>query len=1140
MLVPAILEDQNGDKATVTIPKYKDEQSIGQGKMPKGGETKTISLKDYAHNVLPLQNCDKDGTLVEHADMVKLPYLHEAAILYNMKKRHIDGKPYTRTGDIIIAINPFQWFTQLYTEDKRSLYSNKLVWDSSDKDMREQLEPHVYEVSALSYKGLAFGGNDQSILVSGESGAGKTETVKIAMNHMASVQKGPSKRDSGDKLDPVVQRVVDSNPLLEAFGNAKTRRNDNSSRFGKYLQLQFDNSEASLMKYSKPEESKCKLAGSKCDVYLLEKNRVTMHDEEERTYHIFYQILAADAESKSKIWPKLSGCDNGSFKYIGHTNTTKIEGMTDAQHFESTIKTLEMVNVKGNKLKEMMRAICAVMQCGNLDFDMLDGDKDKSKIISKGELADLADLMGVNESVLTLAFTERTMKTKTETYKVPLNAAFAKDSCDALAREIYGNIFLWLVKEINAATRAEDNYKDGTMTDFGIIGLLDIFGFESFAVNRFEQLCINYANEKLQQKFTEDIFRSVQEEYEEEGIALAEIWYDDNTDVLDLIEGRTGLLALLNEECVRPKGNDQEFVQKALLQNKDSPCMIVNKLDRMSFGVHHYAGKVMYDADQFVSSNQDTLPTDLIELCTKSTNSLIAEKVEESVAAEAASSAGRGSGPKRQKSNLVAPTVWGKYKTQLASLMSNLRKTQSRYIRCIKPNMAKKPVLMDHVPTVEQLRCAGVVAAVTLSRSAFPNRLDNQVCRYRYASMWDGAAYPSKADDTMTEAERLSADCDAILRSALKPKEVTEKGKVIRAFVVGKTKSYFRAGALEYLEANRMENGLDAPAEKIQAIARGFLVRKNWDKLISGAKEEERKKLEEEARRAREEQARKDAIIKKAAQEKARKAMEERAAKERAEREEQERQAELARLKREKEEQEAIEAEKAELDAQERKLKKKIKNLEKELEAKKAETAEKVKEAEAEAAEIEAEKDELREKHEKMMKLAAETPQEDIEKNKKKIEEADKIVAFLRKENNKVRDQTEKMKEEMQDLKDQNNRLVEANASAGASLDSLEKQKKNLAEHNVKLEENLKKWKSQNNQLKADLANRSAYYKAETQIRAEYEKAMEQIVELLEQRCDDHQLLEDVTAAQLQCEALAAHKQYGGNPALAGSDVSDF
>jgi myosin V len=623
------------------------------------------------------------------------------------------GNPYTRTGDIVIACNPFQWFNDLYTEKKRVYYSNRLVWeDHGEKDAREGMEPHVYEVSALSYKGLAFGGNDQSILVSGESGAGKTETVKICMNHMASVQQGPSKGGSNE-LDPVVQRVVDSNPLLESFGNASTRRNDNSSRFGKYLQLQFDNSQAATMAFGDKTESKCKLAGSSCEVYLLEKNRVVGHDPEERTYHIFYQLLAAPDSEKAAIWSKLKGTNFDSFKYIGNTKTTKIEGMTDAQHYECTVKTLKLINVAGDKLRAMFRAIAAVLQVGNLTFKDKGGDSDKSECNTMAELKDLSELMGVSTEDLVLSFTERTMKTKTETYKVPLNKENAKDACDAFAKEVYGKLFLWLVGEINAATCAEDNYKDGTMTKFGIIGLLDIFGFESFVVNRFEQLCINYANEKLQQKFTEDIFRSVQEEYESEGIELAEIWYDDNTDVLDLIESRTGLLALLNEECVRPKGNDQDFVQKALQQNKKSSCLIINKMDRMSFGIHHYAGKVMYDADGFVGRNQDTLPTDLGDLCKKSDNFVIANDVEAPSVSE-----GR-KAPARQKSNLVAPTVWGKYKTQLMSLMSSLHKTNSRYIRCIKPNMKKVPVLLEHLPTVEQLRCAGVVAAVTLSRSAF-------------------------------------------------------------------------------------------------------------------------------------------------------------------------------------------------------------------------------------------------------------------------------------------------------------------------------------------------------------------------------------------------------------------------------------
>ena len=1035
-----------------------------------------------------------------------------------MKQRHAKGDPYTRTGDIVIAVNPFQWFTDLYTEQKRNLYSNKLVWADSQKDPREGLEPHVYEVSALSYKGLAFDGHDQSILVSGESGAGKTETVKIAMNHMASVQEGPKGSKKGG-LDPVVQRVVDSNPLLEAFGNAKTRRNDNSSRFGKYLQLQFDNSEAGIMAFGDKSESKCKLAGSKCDVYLLEKNRIIQHDSEERTYHIFYQLLSAPDSVKGGFWEKLRGSNLDSFKYIGNTDTRKIEGKSDAEHFEETVKTLAMVNVTGDKLKAFMRSIAAVMQLGNLAFKEKGGDADKSECTTMTEVKELAALINVSEQDLLLAFTERTMKTKTETYKVPLNKTFAKDSCDALAKEIYGKGFLWLVAQINAATAAEDNYKGGTMSSFGLIGMLDIFGFESFVVNRFEQLCINYANEKLQQKFTEDIFRSVQKEYEAEGIALAEISYDDNTDVLDLIEGRSGLLALLNEECVRPKGSDFDFVQKSLQQNKASPCLIVNKLDRMSFGIHHYAGKVMYDGEGFVASNQDLLPVDLENLCMKSDNFIIAANMDKKPA-----DSGRGA-PKRGKSNLVGATVWGKYKSQLVQLMTNLRKTNSRYIRCIKPNMKKVPVLMEHIPTIEQLRCAGVVAAVTLSRSAFPNRIENSVVKFRFASQWDPQASPSKRTNSMTPQEGARADIEAILTHALQGKTFTnDEGKPVKPFVVGKTKTYFRAGVLEFLEANRLENGLDAPATVLQRYARGFLIRNSWMDRLKAAADAEKQRKEEEARREAEKRKLAAAEAKRKAQEEAKRLKAEKKKREEEARKQREREEEERKRQQELEEQRALEKEEKNFQKELKKLREQKKELEKDLAAKERANNKKIKKAEEEVDHIESERTELEEKHNEIMREAAKIDKAEIASARKKIEESDKIISYLRKENKKVRDQSDKMKEDLQELKEQNNRLIEANASAGASLDSLEKQKKNIATHNSKLDENLKKWKSQNSQLKADLENRTAYYKAETRIRGEYEKAMEKIIEIMEAKCDDAKLIEDVSNAQMQCEAIAAQK----------------
>jgi myosin V len=450
---------------------------------------------------------------------------------------------------------------------------------------------------------------------------------------------------------------------------------------------------------------------------------------EERTFHIFYQLLASS--QKTKFWNKLAAATNETFKYVGSTKTDTIEGVSDADRFTETLQALALVGIVGKKLDTLMQSICIVLQLGNLSFKSKGGDSDQSECANMDELRDLAALMQVPERNLIAAFTERTFEAKNEVHKVPLNAEAAKDACDALAKEAYQKAFLWLVKNINQATMAS---VDEDKSSYGTIGLLDIFGFEAFPVNRFDQLCINYANEKLQQKFTEDVFRSVEAEYKAEGVPLAEITYDDNTDVLDLIEARGGLLAMLNEECIRPKGNDFDFVQKALQQNKSSPCLIVHRTDRMSFGIHHYAGAVMYDAEFFVSRNQDTLPTDLQAMAETSSNEIVKSPRSESVASTAkivttnkralvsGGNGGKtngGSNAVRQDSNLVAPTVWTKYKNQLSSLMKDLRKTRTRYIRCIKPNVVKAPLLMEHKTVVDQLQCAGVVAGITITRSTF-------------------------------------------------------------------------------------------------------------------------------------------------------------------------------------------------------------------------------------------------------------------------------------------------------------------------------------------------------------------------------------------------------------------------------------
>ena len=1021
----------------------------------------------------------------------------KAGILYNLKARHVKSLPYTRTGDIVIAVNPYQWLTDLYKQKVQQEYSQKLVWESTGTDPRRELAPHVYETSALSYKGLAVDGMSQSILVSGESGAGKTETVKICMNHIASVQQGPTDQQSEKGMNKVVQRVVESNPLLEAFGNAKTRRNDNSSRFGKYIQLQFDRQEASPGERVPPT----KLAGSKCEVYLLEKSRIVGHDAKEGTFHIFYQILASKESDKAKIWSKLRGRTPKSFNYVGDAYGRNIDGMSDGDHYYKTVEALALIDIRDEKLMTLMRAITIVMQLGQIGFGAKDGDSEKAAVTTMNEFSDLAELMGLNEKDMENALTVRTMITRGETFKVPLKMDFAKDSCDAFAKEIYARTFLWLVREINAATSAEDNYDGDRRSDFANIGLLDIFGFESFPVNGFEQLCINYANEKLQQKFTRDIFQTVQEEYKFEGIDLDDIKYDDNSDVLELIEGRGGLLAMLNEECVRPTGNDRDFVSKATNQNKSSSCLIKEKImGPMDFGIHHYAGKVVYLAEGFVGRNQDTLPTDLQAVAKKSSNEIIAEHLEndkmtKSDSAAAAAAPGRGPGfkpgpPRRGKSNIAADTVWTKFRSQLNSLMKMLNETQSRYIRCIKPNVMKKPKILQHMSTVEQLRCAGVVAAVTISRSAFPNRLDHRSCLERFKMLKKGGDHETVSDTKEAVTKLLSAALESMKKDG------------VQAFVVGKTRVYFRAGALEFLEHERMK-GWDKWAVDIQRVTRGWLVRRQnsgrkmkrkapyattlqcaWRCYV--ARKEFKKRRKHKKNKKKMDKKRNKAVVKIQAYVR-------------------------TFLWRPKFKQ--LLKEKREKDA----LRTKIKDLEQAVREAEKSRAKEVEEARARAEEEMEEyrqkiKDELANDKEKQKKTA---------QQQTLIDESGKIIEYLRKENMKLRNQNETMRKDFKSLKENNARLMEANASAGASFSALNDHAKQLNVTNAKLIRNVEAYKAQLEKLKDDLKTRQAYYLAEAEARLAYQKTMAQIVGAIQDKCRDAQLVEDVVIMALECEAEA-------------------
>ncbi len=1008
-----------------------------------------------------------------------------------MKARHIRGKPYTRAGDIVIAVNPYQWMMEYYSDRRMRQYSDALVWDlenAAKDDPRHRLDPHVYEVSALAYRGLVVNNEDQSILVSGESGAGKTETVKICLNHIASVQRGPDNSSSNASL--IVQKVIDSNPLLEAFGNAKTRRNDNSSRFGKYLQLQFDTGKHAGSKHSSKLVPTCPLVGSKCETYLLEKSRVVGHDSEERTFHIFYQLLAAPDRVKAKIWEDLSGKTKESFAYIGWTDTDMIEGKSDAARWNSTIDSLTLIGVQKDKLNTLMRAICVVLQLGNISFQADAHDQDRCSISNRSELLALADLMGIAPEELQTVLTVRTMSTKGESCKVPLSASRAKESCDAFAKEIYSKTFLWLVRAINQATSAEDNYMGGSDKS-GIIGLLDIFGFERFDNNRFEQLCINYANEKLQQKFNNDMFKAVQAEYELEGVPLDEIKYDDNVHVLDLIEGRMGLLDVLNDECYGPQGSDMAFVEKAVKENSRSPCLIKPKgLGTLQFGIRHYAGNVSYDATNFVNTNNDALATDLQDLAAHSSNEIISKELKNNnqetrpTGHPSKANFRKFAAPRvvKRPSNIVAPTVWTKYKNQLSTLMSKLAKTQSRYVRCIKPNEQKKPVLLEHQTTVEQLRCAGVIAAITIARSAFPNRVNQDIVLHRFRGLWPaGGKGPTKNDDSN---KTCRSDCDRLLTPVLKHMEKHEGSRLVKAFVLGNTKVYFRAGALEYLEAERLkwaeqhsidedrlaqEEAEKQARERAMALEMEKAKQKAVEKAATNAKEHKRAAVKIQALARGVQQRANFADFKK-------------------------RQTEVNNLKKQLQDlQEQLtiteEQHKADLDA---------------VEARRLQEAE----------ELEQEIEETRRAASSMSKKL--TPEQEA-----RLAETEKVIENLRKENAKLRNSTKQAQADFECLKRNQKELAAANLHAHEQFNILNENAKRQNDQNMKLKNNEQILKNQVTLLKDELKTMQGRYVAVAETRLLYQQGLADLFDMVQQRCTNDQLVEDVTVSALEIQRQA-------------------
>ncbi|VFQ81338.1 unnamed protein product [Cuscuta campestris] len=697
-------------------------------------------------------------------DMTKLSYLHEPGVLQNMSTRYELNEIYTYTGNILIAVNPFQRLPHLYDTHMMEQYKGAAFGE---------LSPHVFAVADVAYRAMVNEGKSNSILVSGESGAGKTETTKMLMRYLAYLG-----GRSGVEGRTVEQQVLESNPVLEAFGNAKTVRNNNSSRFGKFVEIQFDKSG--------------RISGAAVRTYLLERSRVCQIAYPERNYHCFYLLCAAPPEEREKY--KLGSPK--TFNYLNQSSCYELDGVNDGEEYLATRRAMDIVGISEEEQEAIFRVVAAILHLGNIEFAK--GHEIDSSVIkdekSRFHLNTMADLLKCDSKSLEDALIKRVMVTPEEIITRTLDPEAAMGSRDALAKTIYSRLFDWIVEKINISIGQDPNSKS-------IIGVLDIYGFESFKTNSFEQFCINFTNEKLQQHFNQHVFKMEQEEYEKEEINWSYIEFVDNQDVLDLIEKKPGgIIALLDEACMFPKSTHETFSQKLYQTFPRNKRFIKPKLSRTSFTISHYAGEVTYQADLFLDKNKDYVIAEHQDLLTASKCSFVASLFPPL--------------PEDSSKSSKFSSIGSRFKLQLQSLMETLNSTEPHYIRCVKPNNALKPSIFENLNVIHQLRCGGVLEAIRISCAGYPTRRTFYEFLLRFGVL---------APEVLAGNHDDKVACEMIL------------GKMgLKGFQIGKNKIFLRAGQMAELDARRAEV-LGNAARIIQRQIRTYITRKEFFALRHAA-----------------------------------------------------------------------------------------------------------------------------------------------------------------------------------------------------------------------------------------------------------------------------------------------------------------
>ncbi|KAM5247362.1 unconventional myosin-VIIa isoform 3-T3 [Ctenodactylus gundi] len=703
-------------------------------------------------------------------DMIRLGDLNEAGILRNLLIRYRDHLIYTYTGSILVAVNPYQLLS-IYSPEHIRQYTNKKIGE---------MPPHIFAIADNCYFNMKRNSRDQCCIISGESGAGKTESTKLILQFLAAI--------SGQH-SWIEQQVLEATPILEAFGNAKTIRNDNSSRFGKYIDIHFNKRGA--------------IEGAKIEQYLLEKSRVCRQAPDERNYHVFYCMLEGMSEEQKK---KLGLGQAADYNYLAMGNCTTCEGRVDSQEYANIRSAMKVLMFTDTENWEISKLLAAILHLGNLQYEARTFENlDACEVLFSTSLATAASLLEVNPPDLMSCLTSRTLITRGETVSTPLSREQALDVRDAFVKGIYGRLFVWIVDKINAAIYKPPSQE--VKNSRRSIGLLDIFGFENFSVNSFEQLCINFANEHLQQFFVRHVFKLEQEEYDLESIDWLHIEFTDNQDALDMIANKPmNIISLIDEESKFPKGTDATMLHKLNSQHKLNTNYVPPKNNHETqFGINHFAGVVYYETQGFLEKNRDTLHGDIIQLVHSSRNKFIKQIFQADVAMGAET---------RKRS----PTLSSQFKRSLELLMRTLGACQPFFVRCIKPNEFKKPMLFDRHLCVRQLRYSGMMETIRIRRAGYPIRYSFVEFVERYRVLLPGVKPAYKQGD-------LQGTCQRIAEAVLGTHDDWQ---------IGKTKIFLKDHHDMLLEVER-DKAITDRVILLQKVIRGFKDRSNFLKLKNAA-----------------------------------------------------------------------------------------------------------------------------------------------------------------------------------------------------------------------------------------------------------------------------------------------------------------